>query len=53
MGENGALWGGECLRVNYLASEHLGGLPAVALPGGDLAARQPAQFTRPLSGICP
>jgi hydrogenase maturation factor HypF (carbamoyltransferase family) len=33
MGENGALWGGECLRVNYLACEHLGGLPAVALPG--------------------
>lgn len=41
MGENGALWGGECLRVNYLTCEHLGGLPAVALPGGDLAARQP------------
>lgn len=41
MGESGALWGGECLRVNYLACEHLGGLPAVALPGGDLAARQP------------
>jgi hydrogenase maturation protein HypF len=33
MGENGALWGGECLRVNYLDCEHLGGLPAVALPG--------------------
>ncbi|HBR2028911.1 carbamoyltransferase HypF [Klebsiella quasipneumoniae] len=41
MGENGALWGGECLRVNYRQCEHLGGLPAVALPGGDLAARQP------------
>ncbi|POP46431.1 carbamoyltransferase HypF [Superficieibacter electus] len=41
MGENGALWGGECLRVNYRDVEHLGGLPAVALPGGDLAARQP------------
>lgn len=41
MGENGALWGGECLRVNYRECEHLGGLPAVALPGGDLAARQP------------
>jgi hydrogenase maturation protein HypF len=41
MGENGALWGGECLRVNYLACERLDGLPAVALPGGDLAARQP------------
>lgn len=41
IGENGALWGGECLRVNYRECEHLGGLPAVALPGGDLAARQP------------
>lgn len=41
MGENGALWGGECLRVNYLECEHLGGLPAMALPGGDLAAVQP------------
>ena len=41
MGENGALWGGECLRVNYCDCEHLGGLPAVALPGGDLAAVQP------------
>ena len=40
-GENGALWGGECLRVNYRRSDRLGGLPAVALPGGDLAARQP------------
>lgn len=41
MGANGALWGGECLRVNYRECEHLGGLPAVALPGGDLAAKQP------------
>lgn len=40
-GENNQLWGGECLRVNYQECEHLGGLPAVALPGGDLAARQP------------
>lgn len=35
------MWGGECLRVNYRECEHLGGLPAVALPGGDLAAKQP------------
>lgn len=41
MGAGGALWGGECLRVNYRECEHLGGLPAVALPGGDLAAQQP------------
>jgi hydrogenase maturation protein HypF len=39
-GERGAV-GGECLRVNYREVEHLGGLPAVALPGGDLAATQP------------
>ncbi|EOZ6414052.1 carbamoyltransferase HypF [Cronobacter turicensis] len=41
MGEGGALWGGECLLVDYARCERLGGLPAVALPGGDLAARQP------------
>ncbi|WP_312227713.1 carbamoyltransferase HypF [Pseudescherichia sp.] len=41
MGTDGALWGGECLRVNYRECKHLGGLPAVALPGGDLAAQQP------------
>ena len=41
MGENGALWGGECLLVNYRECEHLGGLPPVALVGGDLAAKQP------------
>ena len=35
------MWGGECLRVNYRECEHLGGLPAVALAGGDLAAKQP------------
>lgn len=41
MGDCGKLWGGECLRVSYQRCERLGGLPAVALPGGDLAARQP------------
>ncbi|SMG54194.1 Hydrogenase maturation protein, carbamoyltransferase HypF [Cedecea sp. NFIX57] len=40
-GEAGQLWGGECLLVNYRRCVHLGGLPAVALPGGDLAAVQP------------
>lgn len=42
--------GGECLRVNYRECERLGGLPAVALPGGDLAARQP---WRNLLAHCP
>ncbi|ALB62579.1 carbamoyl phosphate phosphatase [Cronobacter condimenti 1330] len=41
MGEAGQLWGGECLLADYVRCERLGGLPAVALPGGDLAARQP------------
>ena len=41
MGANGQLWGGECLLVDSEQSQHLGGLPAVALPGGDLAATQP------------
>jgi len=40
-GMDGQLWGGECLLVDYQCCEHLGGLPAVALPGGDLAAHQP------------
>lgn len=50
-GMAGQLWGGECLLVDYQHCEYLGGLPAVALPGGDLAAHQPwrnllAQFLR-------
>lgn len=39
--KTGALWGGECFQVDYLHCKHLGGLPHVALPGGDCAARQP------------
>ncbi|WP_425428649.1 carbamoyltransferase HypF [Brenneria roseae] len=41
LGANGQWWGGECLLVDYAQCQHIGGLPAVALPGGDLAARQP------------
>ncbi len=41
MGAGGQLWGGECLRVDYHSCTRLGGLPAVALPGSDVAARQP------------
>ncbi|MFL4556576.1 carbamoyltransferase HypF [Yersinia kristensenii] len=40
-GADGHLWGGECLLVDYVNCEYVGGLPAVALPGGDLASRQP------------
>ncbi|WP_246236079.1 carbamoyltransferase HypF [Acerihabitans arboris] len=38
---SGGLWGGECLKVDYRSCEWQGGLPAVALPGGDLASSQP------------
>lgn len=41
MGEKGQLWGGECLLVDRKNCQHLGGLPPVALAGGDLAAMQP------------
>ncbi|OOH88809.1 carbamoyltransferase HypF [Pasteurellaceae bacterium 15-036681] len=41
MGENEQLWGGECLLVDKHHCQHLGGLPPVALAGGDLAAKQP------------
>ena len=41
MGENHQLWGGECLLVDKNSMQHLGGLPAVALAGGDAAAKQP------------
>lgn len=41
MGENGQLWGGECLFVDKQHCQRLGGLPAVAIAGGDLAAQQP------------
>ncbi|EJD6080010.1 carbamoyltransferase HypF [Providencia alcalifaciens] len=40
-GDDNRLWGGECLLVDYNTSQHLGGLPPVALPGGELASRQP------------
>ena len=40
-GADGTLWGGECLIANYTHCQHIGGLPAVALPGGNLASRQP------------
>lgn len=40
-GDDQRLWGGECLLVDYASSQYLGGLPAVALPGGEMAARQP------------
>ncbi|WP_392564816.1 carbamoyltransferase HypF [Orbus wheelerorum] len=40
-GQDGKLWGAECVLFDYINCHKLGGLPAVALPGGDLASRQP------------
>ena len=40
-GDDNRLWGGECLLVDYASCQHLGGLPPVAMPGGDMASRQP------------
>jgi hydrogenase maturation protein HypF len=44
-GTDGTAWGGEVLWVDTLAQAHrwhrLGHLPSLALPGGDVAAREP------------
>jgi hydrogenase maturation protein HypF len=41
MSDRGELWGGELLLADYQSCKKLGGLPAVALPGGDRAATEP------------
>ncbi len=40
-GEDGTAWGGEFLIADYLRSQRYAHARAVALPGGDAAARQP------------
>jgi hydrogenase maturation protein HypF len=40
-GEDGAPWGGEFLLADYAGYERYARLEPVALPGGDLAAREP------------
>ena len=41
LGSDGQPWGGELLRVDGAASERIGHLAPLALPGGDKAAREP------------
>ncbi|MGX9416890.1 carbamoyltransferase HypF [Vibrio sp. WJH972] len=41
MGENGEWWGGELFIADYSSCKRLGGLPPIALVGGDNAAKQP------------
>jgi hydrogenase maturation protein HypF len=45
MGEDGALWGGEFLLADYRHAERVATFKPVALPGGDLAAREPWRNT--------
>lgn len=41
MGADGALWGGELLRADFHDCERVAHLPAMAMPGGNAASREP------------
>ncbi len=45
MGDDGTVWGGEFLSCRYESFTRLGRFTPVALPGGDLANRQPWRNT--------
>jgi hydrogenase maturation protein HypF len=41
LGADGSAWGGELLRIEGATAERLGHFAPLALPGGDVAAREP------------
>jgi hydrogenase maturation protein HypF len=49
LGEDGTLWGGECLLVDNRepCHERLGHFSPVRLPGGEAAIREPGAWPRP------
>jgi hydrogenase maturation protein HypF len=57
LGGDGALWGGEALRVEGASFLRLGHLKAFPLPGGEVAAREPRRSACGLlwasQGACP
>ncbi len=41
LGPDGGLWGGEILVADYRTATRVAGLPAIAMPGGERAAKEP------------
>lgn len=41
LGQDGTAWGGEILLCDYRDCQRVGGLAPVAMPGGDVASREP------------
>lgn len=47
-GDDGKAWGGEILYLKSFEYEHIGGLMAQDMPGGDLCAKYPARMLIPM-----
>ena len=47
-GDDGTIWGGEVLGVSYSSFTRLGHIKPIALPGGDMAAREPWRISTAL-----